>query len=85
MANKDFKGIINFFAFVAIVLVGVALLLANIGLNGDVSNALTLVANLLAYLITAIAGFYFVKNKNNVWCWVVYAVALILIIISYII
>lgn len=85
MANKDFKGIINFFAFVAIALVGVALLLANIGLNGNISSALTLVANLLAYFITAIAGFYFVKNKNNVWYWVIYAVAIVLIVISYII
>ena len=85
MANKDFRSLLNLLAFIAIGLVGVALLLSKVGLGGEISSALTLVANLLAYIITAVAAFYFVRNKNNVWLWVVYAVALVLIVISYII
>ena len=86
MANKDFKGLINLLAFVAIAMVGIALLVSKIlGGAGGVAGALILIANVLAYIITAVAAFYFVKNKNNVWIWVVYAVALVLIVISYII
>ena len=85
MANKDFKGLLNLIAFVAIGLVGVTLILSEIGLSGDISNALALVAHVLAYLITAIAGFYYVKNKNNIWVWIIYAVSIVLIILSYVI
>lgn len=84
MAKKDFKGIINLLAFVAVGLIGVTLLLNSIGILGEISGAFTMVANILAYIITAIAAFYYVRNKKNVWVWIIYVVALVLIVISYI-
>ena len=85
MANKDFKGLLNLIAFVAIGLVGLTLILSKVGVFGEITGAITTVAHVLAYLITAIAGFYYVKNKNNIWVWIIYAVSIVLIILSYVI
>lgn len=84
MANKEFKNLLNILAFIAIGLVGVSLLLANVGLGGEISAALTMIANILAYIITAIAAFFYIKNKRSIVLWIIYAVSVVLIVISYI-
>lgn len=85
MAGKDIKGIINFLSFVSVGLIGVTLLLSKLGLFSGIASALIIVANVLAYIITAIAAFYYVRSKKNVWVWIVYIVSIVLIVISYII
>lgn len=83
--GKDIKGIINFLSFISVGLIGVTLLLGKIGILPGISGALIIVANVLAYIITAIAAFYYVRSKKNVWVWIVYIVSIVLIVISYII
>jgi len=83
--GKDIKGIINFLSFISVGLIGVTLLLGKIGILPGISGALIIVANVLAYIITAIAAFCYVRNKKNVWVWIVYIVSIVLIVISYII
>ena len=85
MASKDIKGIINFLSFISVGLIGVTLLLGKLGIFQGIGGALITVANVLAYIITAIAAFYYVRNKKNVWVWIVYVVSIVLIVISYII
>ena len=85
MAKGDFGKFLNILAYVSIVLVAVALVISKIlgwaKAGEDIASAMQLVANILAYFITAIAAFYYVRNKKNVWVTVVYIVSLILIIV----
>jgi len=85
MANKssgkrDFGKFLNILGFIGIMLVAIALILAKIG-GGELASAMTLVANAIAYLITAVAAFYYARSKQNVWYFVAFAVAVVLIII----
>ena len=67
-------------------MVAVALLIAQLAnwfgsSGGSLVQALTLVANFIAYLITAIAAFYYVRSKKNVWVTVVFIIALIVMFV----
>lgn len=85
MAKGDFGKFLNILAYISIVLVAVALVLAKVlgwaKAGQDIASAMRLVANVIAYLITAIAAFYYVRSKKNIWFTIVYIVALVLIIV----
>ena len=86
MAKNNWNKVFNFIAFIGLCLVAVVLVLQNIlKANGEVVNALRLVGECIAYLVTAVSAFFYVKSKRNVWWYVAYAVALVLIIIFVII
>ncbi len=85
MAKGDFGKFLNILAYISIVLVAVALVLSKIlgwaKAGQDIASAMQLVANILAYFITAIAAFYYVRSKKNIWFTIVYIVCLVLIIV----
>lgn len=78
--KRDFGRFLNILGYIGIILVAVALILAKIG-GGELASAMTLIANVIAYLITAVAGFYYARSKRNVWYFVAFAVAVILIVV----
>lgn len=80
---RDWRKMMNLLAYVAIALIGVCLLLGKLGLSGNISNAFLTIGNIIAYLIVAVGGWFYIANRKNVWLWVVYFVSLVLIIISY--
>ena len=87
MAKGDFGKFLNLLAFIGIIMVAVALLIAKIASwingssGGSLVSALSLVANFIAYLITAIAAFYYVRSKKNIWISIVFIVALIIMLV----
>lgn len=87
MAKGDFGKFLNLLAFIGIIMVAVALFVAKIAnwingsSGGSLVSALTLVANFIAYLITSIAAFYYVRTKKNVWITIVFIVALIIMFV----
>lgn len=85
MAKGDFGKFLNVLAYISIVLVAAALVLSKIlgwaKAGADVASAVRLIANILAYFVTAIAAFYYVRSKKNIWFTIVYIVALVLIIV----
>jgi hypothetical protein len=62
---------LNTLAYVAVIAVGIALLLSYIfdGSNGGLPGALTLIANILSYIVVACYSFVYARSKN-VW-WVI--------------
>jgi len=78
---KDFKRFLNLLAFIGIITVALALILAKIASGSTLGNALTIVANAIAYFITAIGAFYYAKSRGNIWYLVAYFVAIILVIV----
>jgi hypothetical protein len=83
MASNDFewRKVFNISAFVAVICIALALILRKVGLSGSVINALELIANAIAYLITAISAFFYVRSRKAIWVWIVYFVAVILIFV----
>ena len=82
MAKNNWNKVFDFIAFVGLCLVAVVLVLQNIlKANGDVVNALRLIGSCIAYLVTAVSAFFYVRSKRNVWWYVAYAVAVVLIIV----
>ena len=94
MANLEFKRAINFMGFLSTMLIAMALLISLIlslfGIGGgasvfritDVISAFTFFANVLAYFITIVAGFYYVKTKRNRLFMVLQVVGTIIILAS---
>ena len=92
MASLEFKKALNFMGFVATICIAIALIISLIislfgetkGIPGfqihDVVSAFTFIANILAYFITVISGFYYANSKRNVWFMVVQIIGTILII-----
>ncbi len=93
MANLEFKKALNFMGFVATMCIAIALIISLIislfdgsggGIPGfqinDVVSAFTFFANILAYFITIVAGFYYAKSKRNVWFMILQIIGTILII-----
>lgn len=80
--GKQFVNLLSYFAiaFIAIALV-INKILGALSVGAAVANALTLIAEIIAYAITAVFAFYFAKSKRNIAWMIVYIIAIILIII----
>ena len=82
MAKNNFNKIFECVAFFGLCCIAVVLIFQNIfKANGDVVNAFRLIGECIAYLITAISAFFYVRSKRNVWWYVSYTVAVVLIIV----
>lgn len=75
------KMVVNFIAFVAVILVGIALILKNTSIGGQ----LQLVANVIAYVMLAIFAFFYAKSKRSIIFILLWLAAVVLIVVSYII
>lgn len=84
-SNGNFKRFLNMIAFIGIIAVAVALLFSLIFGGNEVSAALNLIAQCIAYLVTAIYAFYFIQNKRNTVYTIVYIVSVVAIIVLLII
>jgi len=83
--TKSNGWILHFLSFVAVILIGVSLLLSKIHALGDVAHAFLVIANAIAYLIVAVTSVIYVSKKKNIWLWIVWTIAIVLIVISYVI
>lgn len=72
------KKVVNFFAYVAIIFVAIAITLGTIW---DDIAVLRHIGEIIAYVITGISAFYFARSKQSIWYMVVFIVAAILIIL----
>ena len=81
MAKNNFGKIVNFIAFVGLACVAIVLILQSIFAEGEFLSALRVIGESIAYLITAISAFFYVKSKRNVWWYVTYTVFAVLIVV----
>ena len=79
MANGKMKNFMNITAFASVALIGVTLLLNFFGIGGNIFST---IGNCLAYIITAVVAWFYVKNKKNVWIYVIYFVSIVLILVA---
>ena len=81
MADFNWKKIVNLLAYIALVAVAVALILTKLISSSQISNALSVIASCIAYLITAIAAFAYARSKRSPWVMIVYVVSVILVVV----
>ena len=90
MATSNNKGInwkqvFNLIAYIAVVLIGIALILGKLISS---MSALEEVGKVLAYIVTAFCAFFYAwkkRNRQNGWVWLVFwAIGVVMIIISYV-
>lgn len=80
--NPKFKQFLNLIAFIGVIAVAAALLFKWIfGGNLELAHALTIVAQSIAYLVTAIYAFFYVYAKRNPVLTIVYLVCVIAIVV----
>ena len=72
---------VNFLSFVAIILVGLALILKNTSFGDKLSD----IASIIAYAMLAIFSFFYARSKRNLVFIILWIAAVVLIVVSYII
>ena len=79
------KSFVNFMAYIAVAFIAVALILGKIlsavGLSSTVIGALNLIAQIIAYAITAVFAFYYAKSRKHIGWMIAYIIFVIAIII----
>lgn len=95
MANYEFRKKINLVGFIATIAIAVAILIAflwnwistgvfttgiaGLKLSGGLPGILTYIANVCAYFVAIVSGFYYVKSKRSPWFMVVQFIAVFII------
>lgn len=85
MAKNNFGKVVNFIAFIGLSCVAIVLILQSIFADNTLLSALRIIGESIAYTITAISAFFFVRSKRNVWWYVAYTVFVVLVIVFMII
>lgn len=79
------KGLITFLSYIAIGMVAIALVLAKIfsalSLSSGLVNAMTLIAQVIAYAITAVFAFQYAKARKNIGWMIAFIIFVIIILV----
>lgn len=79
------KSFVSFLAYIAIAFIAIALILgkifAAVGLSSTVIGALNLIAQIIAYTITAVYAFAYAKSRKHIGWMIAYIIFVIAIIV----
>ena len=82
------KSFVSFLSYIAIAFIAVALILGKIlgavGLSSTVVGALNLIAQIIAYAITAVYAFAYAKSRKHIaWmiCYILFVIAIIVFLV----
>ncbi len=85
-SGTSFSYIINILSYVAVCVGGIGLFLAMVlskcGVNASFTSALQAIANAVGWSILCVLSFNYIKRRKKVWMWVVWAIAIVMIIIG---
>ena len=78
------KTFVNFMAYISVALIATVLIVGKLLgwlINPSILAVLNLIAQIIAYVITAVFAFSFAKSKRNIGWMVAYIIFVILIIV----
>lgn len=76
--------LLNFASFIAVGLIGISLILSKVGFGSKVSGAFSSIASIISYCVLIAISFFYIIKRKKIWMWVLWAVSVVLIVISYI-
>ena len=76
----SWRNFLNLVSYVAIVFIGLSLLIGKIG-AGSLAGAFEKIAQILAYLVTAISAFAFAHNRRKWFYYLIWVVCIVLIVV----
>ncbi|MBO5884644.1 MAG: hypothetical protein J6Q51_02505 [Clostridia bacterium] len=79
------KRFMTMVAFIGLFLVALALLLAKLlgvfGVSASAVSAIRTVGECIAYLVTIVYAYNFVRTKRSAWWWVAYCVSVVVVVL----
>ena len=78
------KSIVNFLAYISVALIAVVLVIGKLLgwlINDNILYVLNTIAQIIAYIITAVFAFSFAKSKRSIGWMVAYIIFIVVIII----
>lgn len=76
--------IINILSYIAVCVGGLALfisfILSKCGVSAGFIGAMQTIANAIAWAVVSYLSFRYIRRRHKVWMWVVWAIALVMII-----
>lgn len=79
------KSFVSFVSYIAIAFIAIALILGKIfsaiGMSSTIISALSLIAQFIAYSITAVYAFSYAKSKKNIGWMVAYWIFVVAIVV----
>ncbi len=81
MKSNSFLNALAYFAIALIAVSSVLAFLLGWLINDSVLGILTLVAQCIAYLVTAVYGFFYARSKKTIGWMVAYIIFIVLIIV----
>jgi len=78
------KQIVNFLAYISVALIAIVLIVGKLLgwlVKPEILNLLNMIAQIIAYIITAVYAFLYAKSKRNVGWMVAYIIFVVLIIV----
>lgn len=91
MSNKtkktySFSYVMDILAYVAVCFFGVAMflsmILGRLGVSASILGLMTQIADIIGWIVLSLLSFYFIKNRRKIWMWVVWVIAIVMIIIG---
>lgn len=79
--GNGFKSVMNFMAFVAIILIAISLILSKLDFASSINSACTLIANVIAYIMVAISSLYFVRSRRGIGYVITWIICVVLIVV----
>ena len=85
-SSASFSGLLNILAFLAVCIGGIALfiamILSKVGVSVEFVGVLQSVANAIGWAVLALMSFRYIRRRRKIWLWVVWAVAVVMIVVG---
>jgi len=82
--SGGWRSVLNLVSYIAIVCIGIALLIGRIG-GASLAGAFQRVAEILAYIVTAVSAFYFANARRHWAYYLIWVICVVLIVVLMII
>lgn len=82
MASKKSRAsLMDMLSFIAVIVGGIGLVVSKL-LTGKIVAILSTVSNMVGWFVLCLLSFNYIKNRKNIWMWLVWGVAVIMIVLS---
>lgn len=82
--SRGYSFFMNIFAYVAVVVGGLALFIAKIlakcGISVAFTGTMTTVANAIGWAVLCLLSFSYILRRHRLWMWIVWGVAVFMIV-----